>query len=94
MNKDLTGICTCWYSAELFCVPPPELVLYVRFTQSGAGVARAGAGRRRGQPLARAFSPARLPLNLLWSPTTGPEDVYCQMVWVFQPAGSAPGVDA
>ncbi len=34
----------------------------------------------RGQPLASACTRSSAPLNLSWSPTVGPEDVYCHIV--------------
>lgn len=39
--------------------------------------------RQRGagpQPVASALTRSRAPLNLSWSPTVGPDDVYCQIV--------------
>lgn len=39
-----------------------------------------GCRRRRGQPLAIACTRSRAPLKWLWSPTVGPDEVYCQIV--------------
>lgn len=41
----------------------------------------------RGQPLASACTRSRAPLKRLWSPTVGPVEVYCHIVWKPQPHG-------
>ncbi len=46
------------------------------------------------QPVARARTLSTAPLNLSWSPTVGPFEVYCHIVYDDQPAGSVPAVDA
>ncbi|GHD40731.1 hypothetical protein GCM10010335_41910 [Streptomyces galbus] len=48
-----------------------------------ATLAAGTVGRRsaRGpQPFARAWTRSRAPLNLSWSPTVGPVEVYCHIV--------------
>ncbi len=49
--------------------------------------------RRPGQlPAAKIRTPSRVPLKRSWSPTVGPVEVYCHIVYVVQPAGSSPTV--
>lgn len=39
-----------------------------------------GGADAAGQPFARACTRSKAPLNLSWSPTVGPVEVYCQIV--------------
>lgn len=50
---------------------------------TGGSVVRSGVPRGSGgpaQPLARACTRSSAPLKWLWSPTYGPDEVYCHIV--------------
>ncbi|GGR04473.1 hypothetical protein GCM10010497_02150 [Streptomyces cinereoruber] len=52
-----------------------------RGTRCAPGAAgKRGEGAAGRQPFASAFTRERSPLKRLWSPTTGPVEVYCHIV--------------
>src|SRR5690606_11306175 len=56
--------------------------------------ARALTTSGAGQPRAKVRTRSTVPLKRSWSPTVGPVEVYCHIVYVPQPAGSSPTVEA